>query len=248
MCHANADRSGQLECRRTGLSSQTRCLNGCAQRLVQLQCGESSGLTKELDYTRKFMEQIEHRQTTQTRKAYYPGAQSRYDDFLKQYPNAVVLGERTEDIVPWTVLPDVPAQEGEYALNVEAFCAVLAVTHLEDYTSEIDYLNKAIDFCNDHIWGTLSMMLFIDDRTRKSMGAAFDDAIAKLKYGSIGVNVWAGVVYGLVTPSWGAYPGHTLEDIRSVKRSRTQRTITRPSRKVCPLRTVCDETHATLVL
>lgn len=59
------------------------------------------------------------------------------------------------------------------------------------------------------------MTMLIDDRTRKSMGGAFDDAIAKLKYGGIGVNVWAGVVYGLVTTTWGAHPGHTLEDIRS---------------------------------
>ena len=175
-------------------------------------------LPKNWNLRDKFMDRIQHHfKATQARKAYYPGAQSRYDEFLKQYPNAVVLGERTEDIVPWTIIPDVPAKEGEYALNVEAFCAVLAVTHLEDYTDSTDYLNKAIDFCNDHIWGTLSMMLFIDDRTRKSMGNAFDDAIAKLKYGGIGVNVWAGVVYGLVTPSWGAYPGHTLEDIRSGK-------------------------------
>ena len=175
-------------------------------------------LPKNWDLREKFMDRIQHHfKANQARKAYYPGAQSRYDDFLKHYPNAVVLGERSEDVVPWTILPDVPAKEGEYALNIEAFCAVLAVTHLEDYTDATDYLNKAVDFCNDHIWGTLSMTLLIDDKTRKSMGTAFDDAIAKLKYGGIGVNAWAGVVYGLVTPTWGAYPGHTLEDIRSGK-------------------------------
>ena len=27
--------------------------------------------------------------------------------------------------------------------------------------------------------------------------------------------MWAGVIYGLCTPPWGAFPGHPLEDIRS---------------------------------
>jgi len=29
------------------------------------------------------------------------------------------------------------------------------------------------------------------------------------------VNVWPGVVYALVSPTWGAFPGHTPEDIQS---------------------------------
>ena len=36
-----------------------------------------------------------------------------------------------------------------------------------------------------------------------------------LRYGGIGINVWPGLIYGLVTPSWGAFPGHTVEDIQS---------------------------------
>ena len=27
--------------------------------------------------------------------------------------------------------------------------------------------------------------------------------------------MWPGVIYGLVSPTWGAYPGHTPEDIQS---------------------------------
>ena len=29
------------------------------------------------------------------------------------------------------------------------------------------------------------------------------------------MNVWAGVIYGLVATTWGAFPGHPLDDIRS---------------------------------
>ena len=90
--------------------------------------------SKKWDLRERFMDRIQHHfKANQARKAYYPGAQSRYDDFLKHYPNAVVLGGRQRHCSV-DYLPDVPAKEGEYALNVEAFCAVLAVTHLEDYT------------------------------------------------------------------------------------------------------------------
>ena len=27
--------------------------------------------------------------------------------------------------------------------------------------------------------------------------------------------MWPGLIYGLVTPSWGAFPGHSAEDIQS---------------------------------
>ena len=51
--------------------------------------------------------------------------------------------------------------------------------------------------------------------TERDFGAAVDDAIARLRYGGIGINCWAGVVYALGSASWGAYPGHTPADIRS---------------------------------
>ena len=173
-------------------------------------------LPKKWSQKDKLMERVHyHFKKTPLRKAYYPGAIDRYHTFVEKYPDAIVLGDESDNVVPWTIFPEVPPEAGEYALNVEAFCAVLAVTHLDDYTDAKDYLNKAVAFCNTHIWGTLSMTILIDDTTKKAMGNAFDDAIAKLRYGGIGVNVWAGVVYGLVTTSWGAFPGHTLEDIVS---------------------------------
>ena len=36
-----------------------------------------------------------------------------------------------------------------------------------------------------------------------------------LKYGSIAINAWTGLIFGLVKPTWGAFPGHTLEDVQS---------------------------------
>lgn len=151
---------------------------------------------------------------TPPRKAYYPGAQERYQGFLDHYPQSKPLSERTRDQVPWTVIPDVPADGGEYALSNEAFCGVLAETALDE-SSASGFLRAMTDFANDQCWGTLSCMMLIDRKTERENAASLDAALAGLRYGGIGVNVWAGVIYGLVLPTWGAFPGHPLEDIRS---------------------------------
>lgn len=152
--------------------------------------------------------------STPPRKAYYPGAQERYDGFLESYRQARPLGERTRDVVPWTVIPDVAPEPGEYALSNEAFCGVLAEVAL-DTSSPGEFLEAAVEFANERCWGSLSCMMLIHPDTAKANATTLDRALADLKYGGIGVNVWAGVIYGLVTPTWGAYPGHPLEDVRS---------------------------------
>jgi acyl-CoA reductase-like NAD-dependent aldehyde dehydrogenase len=151
---------------------------------------------------------------TRSRKAYYPGAEDRYHRFLEHYPAARPLGEGAAGVVPWTVLPDVPAEKGEYALTNEAFCGVLAEVSL-DATSPEEYLERAVAFANDACWGTLSCTVLVHPSTARDYAAAFDRAIATLRYGGIGVNCWAAIVYGLVSTTWGAFPGHSPEDIQS---------------------------------
>ncbi len=151
---------------------------------------------------------------TRPRKAYYPGAQSRFEGFVGQYAQAEVLGQQGEGIVPWTFIPDVLPQKGEYALSNEAFCGVLAEVSLEA-TAPSEFLKTAVKFCNDELWGTLSCMVLIDPKTQSANRAAFDQAIADLRYGGIAVNCWAGLIYGLVVTTWGAFPGHTKQDIQS---------------------------------
>jgi acyl-CoA reductase-like NAD-dependent aldehyde dehydrogenase len=148
------------------------------------------------------------------RPAYYPGASDRYQAFLDAYPQADVVGARGEGGLPWTLIPDVPAKRGEYALSHEAFCGVLSVVTLAA-SDAAEFLARAVDFANDDCWGTLSCSLLVHPSTERDFGEAVDDAIARLRYGGIGINCWAGVVYALGSASWGAYPGHTPADIRS---------------------------------
>jgi hypothetical protein len=170
---------------------------------------------------------------TRTRKAYYPGARERHRAFVEQYPSALILGEvpadAPDEVVPWTALPDVPADAGGYALVNEAFCGVVAEVTLDlaetegGISRERDhggpsverFLERAVAFANERCWGTLSCCVLVDPSTEHDHPAAVSRAIADLRYGGIGVNAWPGVIYGLVTPSWGAFPGHTPEDIQS---------------------------------
>lgn len=148
------------------------------------------------------------------RNAYYPGAQARYDGFLERYPQARPLGARTSSFVPWTIIPDVTPEPGEYALTNEAFCGVLAQVRLPASDPRA-FLEAMVEFGNEACWGTLSCMILVHPKTQKEYAAELDSAISRLRYGGIAVNAWAGVLYALVSPTWGAFPGHTLEDIRS---------------------------------
>ena len=149
------------------------------------------------------------------RRAYYPGAEERYHAFREQYPNARVVGHTGPHVVPWTIIPNVPAHAGEYALTREAFCGILAEVSLDVGDDALRFLREAVPFANEHIWGSLSCMLIVDGRTRRRYRAQVENAIASLRYGRIAVNVWAGVNFGIGQATWGAFPGNTLENIRS---------------------------------
>ncbi len=151
---------------------------------------------------------------TPIRKAYYPGAMQRYQAFLDEYEQAEVLTETADGVVPWTLIRDIPPEKGEYAFENEAFCGVLCETALEA-DDAVQFLERAIPFANDVMWGTLSCAILVHPETERQHGEQVEQALADLKYGGIGYNIWPGTIYGLVTTTWGAYPGHTDEDIQS---------------------------------
>jgi acyl-CoA reductase-like NAD-dependent aldehyde dehydrogenase len=152
-----------------------------------------------------------------TRQAYYPGAQDRRASFLQAHPDAHQIGAVRGDAMPWTIVRDVDSTNAEeMCLNVEAFCALTSETAL-DADSPAEFIRRAVDFCNDVVWGSLSMTLICDPRTMKDSvtGAAIEEAIADLRYGSIGVNLWHAMSYAFGSTTWGAYPGHPSTDIQS---------------------------------
>ena len=151
------------------------------------------------------------------RVAYYPGADSRYDSFLAAHGEAKPLGTRGNGSIPWTVIRGVDsAKHDDICFTTEAFCGVLGETAL-DAPDTAAFIREAVAFVNDHVWGTLNACILIHPKSLKdpTVAAAFEDAVADLRYGTVGVNHWPAVGYALGVTTWGAFPGHTVEDIRS---------------------------------
>ena len=199
------------------LSFQARHVAGMVTHNASFNCNAAKVLITAADWPQRaaFLQKLrEVLASVPSRRAYYPGAGSRYQAFLSKYPAACPLSPAGSGIVPWTLLPDVPATPGEYALNNEAFCGVLADMPMPGKDAA-DFLPGAVSFANDHIWGTLSCCILVHPSTEKQHPQVVDKAIASLRYGGIGINVWPGVIFGSMALPWGAYPGHTFQDIRS---------------------------------
>jgi acyl-CoA reductase-like NAD-dependent aldehyde dehydrogenase len=154
----------------------------------------------------------------ETRHAYYPGAEERQTTFLERHPQAELYGSPDGEDLPWAFIPEVdPDAEDEITFNTEAFCGIFAETPLDAPRDIPAFIDRAVEFANERLWGTLGATLLIHPRTLKDpeVEAALDRGLANLRYGSVSVNHWVGIAYALVSTPWGAYPGSDLTDIQS---------------------------------
>jgi len=150
-----------------------------------------------------------------TRRAYYPGASDRQRRIVEAHPKAETLGEVGEGGLPWTMVVGVDSRlQDDICFKEESFCGAVAETSLSA-ESAADFLRKAVDFCNETLTGTLNAGIIVDPKTAAQLGPSLDQAIADLRYGTVSLNLWPALNFGLGTTTWGAYPGHTLDDIQS---------------------------------
>ncbi len=156
-----------------------------------------------------FLEQLRSAlERTPVRKAWYPGSDNRVADAAACYPAAHKLAGGTR------LLVDIHAgEDASYIEKTEAFSPVLGVIELPG-TGQA-YLDAAVATVNADFLGTLGANLLIDPKERKRLGLGFDNAIADLKYGTIAINSWTGVGFLSAGASWGAFPGHTLDNVQS---------------------------------
>ena len=152
------------------------------------------------------------------RTAYYPGARDRWERFTAAHPQSEWFGPDGEDDVPFTFIPDLDAtKRDDIAFTTEAFCAVFGEVPLDAPRSVPAFLEQAVDFCNDRLWGTLSASLIVHPRTLADPESreAVERAIDRLAYGSVVVNHWSAAPFAMISPPWGAAPGATPSDIQS---------------------------------
>ncbi len=145
------------------------------------------------------------------RRAYYPGAADRYAKFS---------GKRHVDhphgSLPWTLVRDADPQNMPQLFCEESFVCVCAEICLEA-SDDKQFLDRAVDFANEKLWGTLSAAMTVHPRFRRDpLGEqCFQRALANLRYGAVGVNHWPALVYAMMSPPWGGYPTGTLADAQS---------------------------------
>ncbi|MCB9099564.1 MAG: aldehyde dehydrogenase [Anaerolineales bacterium] len=152
-----------------------------------------------------------------TRRAYYPGAVAIYHQFIAAHPEARCYGTAGPEHLPWTVVPDVdPDNAADICFQQEPFCSLLAEMALAA-DNPADYLDRAVAFANESLWGTLIAAIVIHPQSLKdpAVAAALDRAVANLRYGSVVINQAPGFAYFLMVTPWGSFPGNTPNNIQS---------------------------------
>lgn len=158
----------------------------------------------------QFLQLIQHHLSqTPVRPAYYPGAAERY----RRY-SGINMQSDERGCLPWTLLPGQSINERPELFQEESFVCVCAETQLSGATAE-QFLAEATEFVNDQMTGTLCASVTIPPGFRTQQSQAFERCLSQLRYGSVCVNQWSGLAYGLTSPPWGAYPGATVRDVQS---------------------------------
>jgi acyl-CoA reductase-like NAD-dependent aldehyde dehydrogenase len=139
------------------------------------------------------------------RESWYPGTDAKIALAEAAYPDA----EHHHNVLLIEVGPDSPQD----LLSTEYFGPVLGHTAIPG--TGIEFIQNAVQFANDKLDGTLGANLLIEPRQKAALGTAFDEAIAALRYGTIAINAWTAFGFLVAGAPWGAFPGHTLQDVGS---------------------------------
>jgi aldehyde dehydrogenase (NAD(P)+) len=153
------------------------------------------------------------------RTAYYPGAAEKYAHFtasghVEKLGAAAASGSGGE--LPWALVTELDPELHPACFEQEPFCAVLSEVALGS-DDPVVFLGEVASFLNERVFGTLNAMLLVPDAVERdpAVSAALERAIFELRYGSVCVNVWPAVAYGLGTLPWGGHPSATLADVQS---------------------------------
>ncbi len=182
---------------------------------------------------------------TPPRSPYYPGARERLNRCAIVHPERIErFGADAFGRLPWALVPGLdPAARDEICFETEVFAGLFAETAVSARTVP-EFLARAVAFANERLWGTLSASLIVHPATLRDRqaAAAVERAIADLRYGTVTINQWPAVGYGLVVTPWGAFPGDDLYDVQSgigvvhntLMFSRPQKSVVRVPFRVWP--------------
>ncbi len=162
--------------------------------------GQTEALIK---YVKHYMSKAKER------KAYYPESIERLEKLEKdkgyERVNALscVTPHLTREIKAYS----------KFEIN-EVWSSTIYFKKIE-YTSVEDFANKAIDYCNDELWGNLGVSVIIKDHDRKFNKHITNLYVDNLNYGTVAINEWAAIGYIIPQLPWGGFPGNRDNDIQS---------------------------------
>jgi len=152
------------------------------------------------------------------RRAWYPGAEQRWKQFTEGRKGLRVVGTPAQGELAYALVPDVDAsQVQDRVFRQEPWCTVLSETGLDGGDDPVAFLEKAVPFVNEQVWGTLCATLIVHPKSLKdpAVNAAVEKAIRELRYGAVAVNTWPAAVFALGSLPWGGHPSVTPRDIQS---------------------------------
>ena len=150
-----------------------------------------------------------------TRPAWYPGSDERMRAASAAYPAAQPIpgGRLLVAVANFATSPSPASPSTENMLTTEYFAPVLGVVELPG--DDQAYLDAAVRTVNRDFLGTLGVNIIGLPRTIRRLGPGFEQAVTRLQYGTIAINAWTGVGFLSAAAPWGAFPGHTLDDVQS---------------------------------
>ncbi|MYR06662.1 aldehyde dehydrogenase family protein [Gordonia sp. SID5947] len=143
------------------------------------------------------------------RVPYYPGSDDRVAAAHDAYPDAERLGSDGERLL----ITGLSLDGDEKLLGTECFSPVLGVLELPGNGAE--FLTAATDAANNRFVGTLGINVIAHPDSIADLGDDFEKMIADLRSGTVAVNAWTGIGFLTAAATWGAFPGHTIDDIQS---------------------------------
>ncbi len=150
--------------------------------------------------------------TEAQRQPWYPGARDRMAEFERRGDNVVHLNRGTAP-----VCAVVPVTEGtdDWFRSTEIFAPALSAHEISETDPEA-YLRAAIRYANQELHGTLGGNILIHPATIRAIGRArFEEIVGDFRYGTVAINAWTGLGFLATVCPWGAFPGHTLDDVES---------------------------------
>lgn len=150
------------------------------------------------------------------RVAYYPGTNEKMAALLAAHPQAELLGAGPTGSLPWGLLTGLDPIEAKALAEVETFAPFMSEVAI-DAASAAEFVDRAVAYCNDEVWGTLAVTLLVHPASMRDARTAdaVHRAVADLRYGTVGVNIWAASAFGLVSPPWGAFRSDDPTDTQS---------------------------------